>query len=308
MPTGVWEALEQRGIRAADPDLVADEVAHVLRRLDALLELVVVDDDVVEARLPRRDRGPAGNARASGRPRRSGSCAAACRPCCAGKSRGPLELPTWKDRRRENCAVACRTSEGTIFWSRKKMSGIRRSFISSSACTLFTPTGDLPANVSSGQMAESKARHAATASLVGNRAERGGRRAGFRGGRAGGGEDDDVGPIDDVREDVVERGVGGVAVVQVHVEDHALRRVVDQRAETERVVQPRPRPGAVVGDGVDGDERELVARRLGPRGERLAPVEQRFLEFIERAGELREQRKDGPQQRETAAASAPRRL
>ena len=81
----------------------------------------------------------------------------------------------------------------------------------------------------------------------------------------GGGEDDGVGALDDVGEGIVERGVVGVAVVEAHLEDDALRGVIDEAAQDERVIEARPGPGAVGRNGVDGDERELVAGRGADR-------------------------------------------
>src|SRR5262249_4841979 len=73
---------------------------------------------------------------------------------------------------------------------------------------------------------------------------------------------------------------------------------VDQRAQDERVVEARPGPGAFPGDVVDGDEGELVTRAGGIGVERLAPVEQRLLEGVERARELGQQGEDAPEQGE----------
>ncbi len=54
-----------------------------------------------------------------------------------------------------------------------------------------------------------------------------------------------------------------MAVVEVHLKDDALGRVIDQTAEHQGVVEARPGPGPVGGNIVDGDKGQLVAGRDG---------------------------------------------
>ena len=293
----MWKRSRKRGIGAADPDLPVQEVAEVLLRLDALLHFVVVDDDVVEAGLPRRGGAVViAHAHAALVVDGNGAQQLAVLARAVGW-RGRPGPRRRQDRRREIAPWPAERGRARVCRRGKRRAGCGASAGPLSACTLLMPTGDCPAKVSSGQMAEAKRGTSRVLPWHGMLPSRAGGRSALRRGHAGGGEDDAVGALDDVGENLVERRVGGVAVVEVHVEDDALRRVVDQGAQDERVIEPRPGPRPVGRDLVDGDERELVAGRCGIRGERLAPVEERFLEGVERAGELRQQREDGPEQR-----------
>ncbi len=247
-------------VGASNPDLPTDESAQIEVGLDPVLNLVVVKQDVVEAGLPRRagalvitDAHPALVVDGYGAEKFA---------VLAVEEDGPPDLHFGRvevgaevlrgglqDKRRHHLAVEHEDERQPaqaqalfrldIVYAHRRIAGegVER------------PDG------------RAEARHLMGVAPEGNRAELVRRLGVGRRHHHRGGEDDRVGALDDVRKGVVERGVIGIAVVEVHVEDDALRRVIDQAAERERVIEARPGPGVVGRDVVDGDERELVAGR-----------------------------------------------
>jgi len=142
-------------------------------------------------------------------------------------------------------------------------------------------------------------RHQARATVKGNRIELRRQRLGFRCHQDCGGEHHAIGALHDMGKGVVKRSVFGVPVVEVHLEDDALRRVVDQAAQLEGIIEARPWPGPVGRNIVDRDKRELVAWRRGIGVQRQPPIEEWFLEGIERAGKLGQKRESPPEQRQS---------
>ena len=294
---GGLEALGFTWIGAADPDLSPGEAAEIVLRLDAVLHEVVIDHDVVEGGLPRSDlarmKTDAHAARVVNRDGAEQLAVLAAEKdgapnldigggeVSAEKLRGGLE-----DERRNHSSVE-QENHGE---AAQAQIGFGFEVVGADGGS----AGEGIERPDDGTEAGDKVRVA----VKGKGIDLGGRRRDWGRGHDGGGEDDGVGALDVIGKSAVERGVFGVAVIEVHFKDDALGHITDEAAQDEREIEARPGPWAVGGNVVDGDEGELVGGLEVIGTERLAPVEERFLEGIQRAsGELGVNRVKMPQRR-----------